>query len=306
MEVPLPWERLLWTGRSLSPRRERYALTDFRFVHHGGGNTDEILLQDIGDIQRTESPLDRIAGTSTLAVYARDRRRKPIVVRRIRRGHQLAALLDLLSSDPRASLDAEAVRTVLSWKPGLDRREPGFYRAAFAGLGAATIVFIAAAMSLHGKAAAVAYPSDDAIYPGGEKKDRAEIVRFMETDVLPWARQALGPIAGGADRVSCATCHGADADARAWRMPSVAALPLPDVAERGWETYGGTMDAQTRNAIYGYIAEADNQTKAAYMREVVMPGMARLLHRPVYNFTQPYDYNRTRLAFGCYHCHQVK
>ena len=34
-----------------------------------------------------------------------------------------------------------------------------------------------------------------------------------------------------------------------------------------------TLDAQTRNAIYGYVAEADNQTKAAYMREVVMPGM---------------------------------
>ena len=40
------------------------------------------------------------------------------------------------------------------------------------------------------------------------------------------------------------------------------------------------MDAQMRNAIYGYFAESDKQAKAAYMREVVMPGMARLLHRP--------------------------
>jgi serine/threonine protein kinase len=78
------------------------------------------------------------------------------------------------------------------------------------------------------------------------------------------------------------------------------------LADRGWETYSASMDAQTRNAIYGYIAEADNQTKAAYMREVVMPGMARLFHRPAYDFTKPYDYNRTRLAFGCYHCHRVK
>ncbi len=66
------------------------------------------------------------------------------------------------------------------------------------------------------------------------------------------------------------------------------------------------MDAQMRNAIYGYLATSDKQTKAAYMREVVMPGMARLLHRQPYDFTNPYAYNRQRAAFGCYHCHQVK
>ena len=57
------------------------------------------------------------------------------------------------------------------------------------------------------------------------------------------------------------------------------------------------MDAQIRNAIYGYLAQSDKQAKAAYMRETVMPGMARLLHRPAYDFTQPYEYNRSRLAF---------
>ena len=88
-------------------------------------------------------------------------------------------------------------------------------------------------------------------------------------------------------------------------MPAVAALPQPDVPERGWEMYSAGMDAQMRNAIYGYIAESDKQTKAAYMREVVMPGMARLLHRPAYDFTRPYEYNRTHFAFGCYHCHRV-
>jgi hypothetical protein len=70
--------------------------------------------------------------------------------------------------------------------------------------------------------------------------------------------------------------------------------------------YGGTMDAQMRNAIYGYTAESENQAKAGYMREIVMPGMARLLRRPPYDFTRPYDYNRSHLAFGCYHCHRVK
>jgi hypothetical protein len=144
------------------------------------------------------------------------------------------------------------------------------------------------------------------VYPGGEKRSREDIVRFMETSVMPWAREALGPIKGGSDRVTCTTCHGESADKREWAMPAVAALPQPEVAMRGWEIYSEAMDAQMRNAIYGYVAEADNQTKAAYMREVVMPGMARLLHRPAYDFTKPYDYNRTRAAFGCYHCHQVK
>jgi len=41
------------------------------------------------------------------------------------------------------------------------------------------------------------------------------------------------------------------------------------------------------------------------MREVVMPGMAQLLHRPPYDFSRSYDYNRSRFAFGCYHCHLV-
>ena len=303
MEVPLPWERLLWKGRSLSPGSGRYALTDFRLVQLGPREAREILLQDIGEVQRTEALVDRVIGTSTLVVHARDHRQPPIVIGRIRRGAQLAALLDLLSGDPRASLDADAVRAALAWEP---RADLGLYRAAFVSLVAFFVALFAVAISLHGKAATITYPADDAIYPNGEKRGRAEIVRFMEADVMPWAREALGPIKGGPDRVTCATCHGQDSQAREWQMPSVTALPKPDLADRGWEIYSAAMDAQTRNAIYGYVAESGNQTKAAYMREVVMPGMARLLHRPAYDFTKPYAYNRTRLAFGCYHCHRVK
>ena len=89
-------------------------------------------------------------------------------------------------------------------------------------------------------------------------------------------------------------------------MPAVVALPEPHFKQLGWEHYSGGMDAQMRNAIYGYLAESDNQARAAYMREVVMPGMARLLHRPPYDFTKSYEYNRSRVAFGCYHCHRVQ
>ena len=89
-------------------------------------------------------------------------------------------------------------------------------------------------------------------------------------------------------------------------MPAVAALPEPDVRERGFEIYSAGMDAQMRNAIYGYISESENSAKAAYMREVVMPGMAALLHRAPYDFTRSYEVNRSRNALGCYHCHRVK
>ena len=306
-EIPLPWERLLWSGRPLrlGPRLrgERYALTDFRLVRADADELDELVLHDIGEVVRIESRLDRLVGTSTLAVHSRRPGAAPILLRSIRRGGPLAALLELLSGDPQVTRDADTIRAALAWNP---RPPANPYREALGAIAAMLIAIVAVVVGLHGKAAPIAYAADDAIEPAGVKKDRADIVAFMERDVMPWARATLAPIAGGPDRVSCDTCHGREAAQRAWQMPSVAALPFPDVLERGWELYNDTLDAQMRNAIYGYSAGSDNQAKAAYMREIVMPGMARLLHRPAYDFTRTYDYNRSRRALGCYHCHRVK
>jgi cytochrome c553 len=304
--VNLPeWERLLWQGRPWRPAqrygRERYLLTDFRLVRLVGDDADEIALDDITDVGRTETRLDRVLGTSTLAVHGR--RGSALVLVSVRRGQQLAALLELLAGDPRAPRDAETTRSALAWNP----RSPAIdLRQALGSVIAVLIAIFAVVIGLHGKTAAVSYAPDDAIAPGGEKRSAADIIAFMEHDVLPWARRTLGPIKGGAERITCGTCHGEHADARDWQMPAVAALPQPEVRDRGWETYTSTMDAQMRNAIYGYIAESDNQAKAAYMREVVVPGMARLLHRPAYDFTKSYEFNRSRRALGCYHCHRVK
>jgi hypothetical protein len=299
----LPWERPLWRGRPLAATRCRYVLTDFRLLCVGGDTADEILIEDIGDVHRTASPFERACGLSTIVVRARSSRRPPFALRRIRRGPQLAALLHLVAGEPLASFDQAQAHALLSWEP---RAEGRGFREAFMALVTVLAAVVALGVSLHGRTAAPIYSNDDAIYPNGEKRSHDDIVRFMEATVMPWARDALGPIKGGPDRVTCTTCHGTAAEARGWQMPAVAALPQPDMATRGWETYSEGMDAQTRNAIYGYVAEADNQTKAAYMRKVVMPGMAQLLHRPAYDFTKTYDYNRTRLAFGCYHCHQVR
>jgi hypothetical protein len=306
-QVPLPWERLLWSSRPwrISPRLsgERYLLTDFRLLRVTRHHIEELALDDVGDIQRVESTFDRVVGTSTILVYQCRPATPPMVLSAVRRGAQLAALLELLAGDPRAPRDPEAVRSALAWDP----HQPALaLREALGGLVAVLVALFAVAIGLHGTTAAVTFTPDDAIAPGGEKRSEADIVRFMEAEVMPWARQTLGRLKGGPERVTCETCHGPSGASRGWLMPAVLALPLPDVRDRGWETYSTSMDTQMRNAIYGYGAESDNQAKAAYMREVVMPGMARLLHRPAYDFTQSYEYNRTQHALGCYHCHRVQ
>ncbi len=302
MTILAPWERLLWSGRPWRLGQwlagERYLLTDFRLIRASRATIDEIALDDIGDIHRTQTRLDRLLGTSTIAVG-------PLILASVRRGAQLAALLELLASDPRVPRDRSTARTALAREPQVST----LVREASVRLAIFFLVFVGVfglVISLHGKSTPTSYAPDDPIAPNDHKRSREEIVRFMEREVMPWARQALGSLKGGADRVSCTTCHGRDADARPWEMPAVAALPKPDLRDRGWETYTSKMDAQMRNAVYGYVAESDNQEKAAYMREVVVPGMARLLRRPPYDFTKPYEFNRSQHALGCYHCHRVK
>jgi len=286
------FERRLWTGR-------RYFLTDLRLV----APPHELALDDVGDVHRSQTAVQHVCGVSTIQVHPKDPRRTPLVLRNVRRGPQLAALIELLAADPRARDDADAARETMAWEPRV--ATPG-KRGALTGIALVLASIAAVVVGLHGKTPAISYADDDAIYPRGVKRDRADIVRFMETAVMPWARQALAPIAGSADNVTCETCHGVDPDVNGWTMPAVAALPRPVVRDAGWERFGGPMDAQMRNAIYGYSAESNKAPRAAYMREVVMPGMARLLHRPAYDFTRTYEYNREQFAFGCYHCHKVR
>lgn len=305
MNGPLPWEQVLWRSRPLRLRPwlsgEQYYLTDFRLVRASYCCPDEIALEEIGDIERTETRFDRLFGTSTIVIQPKTDDRPPFVVADIARGEQLAAVLELVSSDPRAAGDRAALHAALSWEP----RAPVFREAL--GAAAAVLVAIAAVLiGMHGHSIAVTYAADDPIRPNGIKRSRQEIAAFMEREVMPWARRALAPIVGGADRVTCDTCHGDAAEARDWQMPAVAALPEPVVKERGFEIYSAGMDAQMRNAIYGYTAEPAKSAKAAYMREIVLPGMAAVLHRPAYDFTRTYAHNQSRNALGCYHCHQVK
>jgi len=176
----------------------------------------------------------------------------------------------------------------------------GPFRAALVAPTLLILTLVVIVIGLSGHEVRIEYPPDDAVRPGGVKRTDAEIRAFMERDVMPWARAALGPVVAPKE-VTCETCHGKDAETRGWRMPAVRTLPEPhvrDIAAPG-------SDSQVRNALHGYLAEEDNSAVAAHMRGVVVPGMAALLRRPAYDFAQTYEYNRARAALGCYHCHLV-
>ena len=117
-QVLLPWERLLWSSRPWRIGRrlagERYLLTDFRLIHLARDGMVEIALDDVGEIHRTESAADRVLGTSTIVVHPSDGGMPPLVLTAVRRGGQLAALLELLAGDPRAPREADAVRSALA------------------------------------------------------------------------------------------------------------------------------------------------------------------------------------------------
>jgi cytochrome c553 len=267
---------------------------------------DELALHDIESVSLTQVWWQRPLGTSTVRV--RSRRGAVLELANIHHGPQLALILQLrateLFGDDSRALDADFFTSALGPRTGsLLRPRRGLMLAAtlmFA------LMFGILGVARNRSLPQVKYADDDPIAPHGTRLSTAAIAAFMERDVMPFARRALGPLVGGADNVTCETCHGADAKQRAWRMPGVRALPEPALRLAGLERARSWLDPQVRNAVYGYLAEGDKQSIAAYMRQVVMPGMAKLMHRPAYDFAQSYGYNRERAAVGCYHCHLVE
>jgi hypothetical protein len=293
-DFPLPFEQVRW-------RTRRFALSDFRFVVlHGGRVAGEIAIHDIGRIYVEASIVERVTGIGTLVVHSARCGDADMRLRRICAARRQALKLDVLIADARGlppSDDVAALPISSVWSVPTSLR----LQAVLAGPVAVLLTLVVIGIGLSGHAVPVAYPADDAVRPAGVRRPTAEIVGYMEREVMPWARDALAPIVGR-HRVTCYTCHGANGDSRGWAMPAVRALPEPDV--RAMAQAAGS-DAEVRNALHGYLAEGDNQAVAAYMRGIVMPGMAKLLRRPAYDFAQTYEYNRSRAAFGCYHCHQV-
>jgi hypothetical protein len=310
---PLPWEQVLWSTSaafpvSCWPLRVEYAFTNLRLVAKRRNRTvQELPLDDIESVSLSQSWWQRAVGTSTVHVLSK-RDGSLLELANIHHGPQLALVLQLrateLFADDTRALDPEFFRSAL--KPvaaSVLRVRQGFALAATIMLALASGVVVLMRQS---SLPPVVYAGDDAVAPHGDRRPTEEIMAFMEREVMPFARHALGPLVGGAENVVCETCHGEDGAQRSWRMPGVRALPEPQLRLAGLERARLWLDPQMRNAVYGYLAEEDKQSIAAYMRQVVMPGMARLMHRPAYDFAKSYGYNRSRAAVGCYHCHLVE
>jgi hypothetical protein len=303
------WERVFWSSSPGFPSSLhfglKYALSDFRVVARRGGRViQEIALDDVAAVRLEQNWYQRLAATSTVRIRSR-RAGRVLALRSIHHGPQLALILQLLATDRfGAMLDAEFVASALG--PGAQQLLRPNQGLLAAGTLALVLIFVVLGVARHDTLAPVTYGADDPIAPGGHRRSRADIMAFMDTEVMPFARRALAPVVGGASNVTCETCHGDDAHARNWKMPGVRALPEPEVRWAGMEHAGFWLDPQMRNAVYGYLAEEEKLPTAAYMRGVVMPGMARVMHRPPYDFTKSYGYNRAHVAVGCYHCHLVE
>ncbi len=309
---PLPWEQVLWSTSPAFPVswlhiRAEYAFTNLRLVVKRRNRTvQELPLDDIESVRVTQAWWQRAAGTSTVHVVSRH---DGSVLRldNIHHGPQLALVLQLrateLFSDDTRALDPEFFRSAL--KPAAASVLGVRRRLALAATMMFAVSFGVVALSRQSSLPPVVYADDDPVAPHGDRRPTEEIMAFMEREVMPFARHVLGPLVGGPGNVTCETCHGNDGAQRSWRMPGVRALPEPQLRLAGLERARLWVDPQVRNAVYGYLAEEDKQSVASYMRQVVMPGMARLMHRPAYDFAKSYGYNRSHAAVGCYHCHLV-
>ena len=104
-------------------------------------------------------------------------------------------------------------------------------------------------ISLDGPAVARS-SADDPIYrQDGTKRPRDEIVALMTDEVMPFARDALGPVVGGGAYVTCETCHGKAPERVEYRIPAIAALPHTlDVGETTLQS-AQTNDVQFQNAV---------------------------------------------------------
>ena len=300
---PLPWERLLWSSppgfpTSITRPTTQYALTDFRLaVRRNHRTIQELALDDIDGVMVTQSWWQRAAGTSTVRVLSR-RHLSPLTLADVPRGPQLVSILQS------QEVNENLVRSALS--PGARSTFRLQQRLLLGATMALGLAYLGVGLAHPHSLPPVTFAANDPIAPEGHRRPTKDVVAFMERDVMPFARRAFAPLVGGADQVTCKTCHGLDAVDRSWMMPAVRALPEPTLRFAGLETSRLWIDPQIRNAVYGYLAEEDNQPTATYMRHVVMPGMAKLLNRPAYDFARSYEYNQSRAAVGCYHCHLVE
>ncbi|MEQ1897678.1 MAG: hypothetical protein ABL971_09880 [Vicinamibacterales bacterium] len=296
------WERVIWRSR-------RAAVTDLRVVHLRRGRiVGELATTDVASVTVEPSAMAWM-GAGTLVIAPRTAQRagmrtgqrpddRPLRIPGVWRARHVALTLNLVVADlqgvpPHDSITSLPMPSIWKVSASVPLRA-SLISPLILGIASVGVMGYLATHQVR-----EVHAADDPIRPHGVKRSRQEIVAFMEGEVMPFAVAALEPVVGKG-KVRCETCHGANAVERDWRMPAVAKLPEPGVTTVAAR---GTVDSRLRNALHGYLADAGNQRVTGHMRGVVLPGMAALLHRPAYNFAQPYDYNVEHSALGCYHCH---
>ena len=128
-------------------------------------------------------------------------------------------------------------------------------------------------------------PSAEAV-AAGKKIDWATMdekakKKYMKTTVLPTMKKLFVAFdKKHYSAMNCATCHGKDAEAKKFKMPSAALPKLPGPTDRA-----------------GFMALAEkNPDVVTFMGTQVKPTMAALLGKTEWSPTTP-D------GFGCYGCH---
>jgi hypothetical protein len=110
--------------------------------------------------------------------------------------------------------------------------------------------------------------------------------RYMRKVVTPKMREVFQAFdAKGYEKFGCPTCHGKEAKAREFKMPSPDLEPLPDSPE-----------------VFMATTMKEHPEMVKFMGEQVEPQMAMLLGRPPYNPQAP----ETPDAFGCNGCHRLE
>ena len=236
-EVLLPWERLLWSSRPWRLSRclagERYLLTDFRLLR---------IVRDAGARTRARrhrrDPAHGIPRRSPARRPRRSRSSRAAIGDAVR----LTGGPPRRRSSPRCSncwpairarrAMPDAVRAALAWEPRTPvarsaRRARRLRRRADRDRRCSPSACTA-------RRRAMTYAADDALAPNGEKREpgRDHRVHGNRGDAVG-ARDASAVSRAARSRHVRDLPRRRPPVARGWRMPAVAALPQPDVRDRG-------------------------------------------------------------------------
>ena len=270
---------------------------------HPARRVEELALDDVGEVHRTESTADRVLGTSTIVVHPR------------RRG--------VRRSSWRACAAARSSRRCSSCSPAIRRRRATPTRSASA---LAWEPRAPARRSARGARRRHRHPhrhlrrrhrparQDRRRHLRGRTMRSRRTARsgaaprssrFMEAEVMPWARATLGRLKGG--RRSRDVRHVPRRGRPRRAAGGCRRSPRCRSPTCGIAAGKPTRPAWTRRCATPSTATSPNPTTRPRPRTCARSSCrawrGSSIVRPTISRNR-YEYNRTQHALGCYHCHQ--